>query len=70
MRNKWLMGGLALGILLQFAVIYAPPLNASFHTVPIPPADLLSVVACASLVLWLEELRKIFARRRAASSAS
>ncbi|MBK8162970.1 MAG: HAD-IC family P-type ATPase [Gammaproteobacteria bacterium] len=67
LRNKWLMGGLALGVLLQCAVIYAAPLNASFHTVPIPPADLLIIVACASLVLWLEEIRKFFARRRAAS---
>jgi len=65
LRNRWLMGGLALGILLQFAVIYAPPLNESFHTVPIPPADLLLIAACASLVLWLEEIRKLIARRRA-----
>jgi Ca2+-transporting ATPase len=64
-RNKWLMGGVGLGILLQFAVVYAPPLNALFHTVPIPLADYPAILAAASLVLWVEEIRKYFARRAA-----
>jgi Ca2+-transporting ATPase len=63
-RNKWLLGGLILGILLQLAVVYTPALNALFHTVPIPAADYLFIVAAASLVLWVEEIRKLFARRR------
>jgi len=64
LRNKWLMGGLALGVSLQIAVVYGEPLNGPFHTVPIPPADLVWIVVFASLVLWAEELRKFFARRR------
>ena len=64
-RNKWLMGGVGLGILLQFAVVYAPPLNALFHTVPIPLADYPAILAAASLVLWVEEIRKYLARRAA-----
>ena len=52
LRNRWLLGGLSLSIFLQGAVLYWPPLNALFHTVPIPPADLLPIVAVASLVLW------------------
>ncbi|MFZ0105973.1 MAG: HAD-IC family P-type ATPase [Thiobacillus sp.] len=63
-RNKWLLGGLILGILLQIAVVYTPALNALFHTVPIPAADYLLIIAAASLVLWVEEIRKLFARRR------
>jgi magnesium-transporting ATPase (P-type) len=63
-RNKWLLGGLGLSILLQLAVVYIEPLNRLFHTVPIPPADLLLIVAVASLVLWLEEIRKFIVRRR------
>jgi len=62
-RNKWLLGGLSLGILLQLAVIYSETLNRLFHTVPIQPVDFLPIVAAASLVLWLEELRKLAARR-------
>jgi magnesium-transporting ATPase (P-type) len=61
-RNHWLLGGLLLSVLLQGAVLYWPPLNELFHTLPIPPADLLPIVALASLVLWVEELRKLFVR--------
>ena len=56
LRNPWLLGGLLLSVVLQAAVIYAPPLNAWFHTVPIEPAALLPLVGLASMVLWAEEL--------------
>lgn len=62
-RNKWLLGGLSLGILLQTAVVYSETLNRLFHMVPIPPQDYLYIAAAASLVLWLEEGRKLIARR-------
>ena len=64
LRNRWLLGGLSISIALQAAVLYWPPLNVLFHTVPIPPSDLLPIVAVASLVLWTEELRKLLARWR------
>ena len=64
LRNKWLLGGLAFGIVLQLAVIYTVALNELFHTVPIPAADWPVIIAVASLVLWLEEIRKVFYRRR------
>jgi Ca2+-transporting ATPase len=67
LRNHWLLGGLSLSIVLQGAVLYWPPLNALFHTVPIPPADLLPIVGVASLVLWTEETRKLVVRFRSAS---
>jgi Ca2+-transporting ATPase len=66
LRNRWLLGGLALSVVLQWAVVYAEPMNRLFHTVPIPPADLLPMVAAASLVLWTEEARKGIARWRRA----
>ena len=67
--NPWLLGGLSLSVMLQVLVIYAPPLNAMFHTVALEPASLLPLIALASLVLWAEELRKLIARglRRAAA---
>jgi magnesium-transporting ATPase (P-type) len=61
-RNPWLVGGLALAVLLQALVLYAPPLNALFHTVPLPAATLLPLLALASTVLWVEELRKLVVR--------
>ena len=59
LRNPWLLGGLLTSVLLQAAVLYWPPLSRWFHTVPIAPADLLLIVALASGVLWVEELRKL-----------
>ena len=69
-RNHWLLGGLLLSVALQAAVLYWSPLNELFHTVPIPPADLLLIVAVASLVLWAEEARKLLVRARRATAAS
>jgi Ca2+-transporting ATPase len=63
-KNYWLIGGLLLGNLLHFGVIYTAPMNRIFHTVPIPVADIFLIGAVASLVLWVEETRKFFARRR------
>ena len=62
-RNRWLLGGLSLSVLLQALVLYAPPMNALFHTVPLPPESLLPLLGLASLVLWLEEARKLWVRR-------
>ena len=49
-------------------MLYAPPMNALFHTVPLPLATLLPLLALASAVLWAEELRKWLVRRRRASA--
>jgi Ca2+-transporting ATPase len=61
-RNRWLLGGLTLSVLLQALVLYAPPMNALFHTVPLPPDSLLPLLGLASAVLWAEEARKLWAR--------
>ena len=66
LNNPWLLGGLCLGIALQGLVVYWGPLNALFHTVPVPVGQLPVMVAAASLVLWVEEARKLVARRRGA----
>jgi magnesium-transporting ATPase (P-type) len=62
LRNPWLAGGLALSVLLQALVLYAPPLNALFHTQPPALGSLLPLLALASVVLWVEELRKAMMR--------
>jgi magnesium-transporting ATPase (P-type) len=64
-RNRWLLAGLVASVVLQFAVLYVPLMNQLFHTVPLPPAHLLPLLAAASTVLWVEEARKLVARRRA-----
>lgn len=64
LKNYWLVGGLVLGNVLHWLVIYTEPLNRVFHTVPIPVAEFFLIGLVASLVLWVEELRKLAARRR------
>jgi P-type Ca2+ transporter type 2C len=58
-KDPWLVGGLVIGNALQLAVIYVPVLNRIFHTVPIPLGEALAIGAAASLVLWVEEVRKL-----------
>lgn len=62
LRNPWLAAGLGASVALQALVLYAPALNAMFHTVPLAPSSLLPLVALASSVLWIEELRKLAVR--------
>ena len=62
-NNRWLLGGLTLGIALQCLVVYAPALNQLFHTVPIEFGDFFLIVLTASTVLWVEEARKFVVRR-------
>jgi Ca2+-transporting ATPase len=64
-KNLWLVGGLVLGNVLHFLVIYTEPMNHIFHTVPIPLADFFLLGLIGSSVLWVEEARKWFARRAA-----
>jgi hypothetical protein len=62
-RNRWLAIGLSLSLLLHAVVLYAPPMNALFHTVALQPESLPPLLALASGVLWAEELRKRRVRR-------
>jgi Ca2+-transporting ATPase len=64
LKNPWLLGGLLLANLMQIAVVYTAPLNRLFHTVPIPVEHVFLIGLVASSVLWVEEIRKILARRR------
>lgn len=62
-RNRWLIAGLMAGNLLHFLVIYAEPMNRLFHTRPIDAWHVVLIGVVASLVLWVEEIRKWWGRR-------
>jgi Ca2+-transporting ATPase len=62
--NPALIVALLITALGQVAVIYLPPLNAVFRTVPLSAAQLGACVAVGSIVLVAVELEK-FLRRRA-----
>ena len=46
------------------AVVFLPPLGKVFHTVPFSLKEVVAVGAVASLVLWVEKLRKLIVRCR------
>lgn len=62
-KNPWLIGGIVIANILHGLVIYWQPLAQFFHTVPIETSQFFAIGAVASLVLWVEEIRKFFARR-------
>jgi Ca2+-transporting ATPase len=62
LTNRWLLFGLLIGNFLHMGVVFLPPLNRLFHTVPMPISEVFLIGSVASLVLWVEELRKVWMR--------
>ncbi len=61
--NRLLLGAIGLAILLQMMVVYAPPFQRLFYTVPLSVQDWGVIVAVAAGIFVLEELRKLIAPR-------
>jgi Ca2+-transporting ATPase len=64
LKNRWLFYGLIIGNFLHAGVVFIPSLNLLFHTMPMPLSEAILIGSVASWVLWVEELRKFFVRRR------
>jgi P-type Ca2+ transporter type 2C len=58
LSNRWLMIGLPVAIVLQLLVIYAPPLQELFHTVPLSASQWGILFGVSASVWILEEIRK------------
>jgi Ca2+-transporting ATPase len=67
--NKPLLGAVTATVLLQLALIYTPPLQGFFETVPISALDLLAAAALSSTVFVAVEVEKLILRRRARNRA-
>jgi P-type Ca2+ transporter type 2C len=63
LSNRLLLGGIGLAVLLQVTVIYAPPLQRLFYTVPLGINDWTVIVLMAAGILAVEEVRKLAAPR-------
>ena len=61
--NRWLLGGIAVAILLQAAVVYMPVLSRLFYTVPLGLGDWGVVALVGGSVLAAEEIRKTILHR-------
>ncbi|PWB96508.1 cation-translocating P-type ATPase [Salinibacterium hongtaonis] len=60
--NPWLWGAIALGVLLQIAVVEVPFLQVAFGTASLDLDHWLLCFALASVVLWFDEVRKFILR--------
>jgi magnesium-transporting ATPase (P-type) len=72
--NAWLWGAALLGVVLQVAVVSLPPLQLAFGTATLDGAHWAVCAAMASIVLWVEEARKVgiraLERRRAGADTA
>ncbi|MBI4415480.1 MAG: HAD-IC family P-type ATPase, partial [Euryarchaeota archaeon] len=56
--NKYLMGGLAVAIVLQLFAVYHPAMQGLFGTVPLGPMDWLALVLVAPWIIVAAEVQK------------
>ncbi|WP_229116443.1 cation-translocating P-type ATPase [Parenemella sanctibonifatiensis] len=68
--NRWLWGSVALAVVLQVAVVEVPFLQTAFGTTSLDLAHWAIAVGMSSLVLWVDEIRKVVLRRRVGSVAA
>jgi magnesium-transporting ATPase (P-type) len=60
--NRWLWAALGLSAALQVAVVHVTWLGAAFGTAPLSVGAWLTCLALASVVMWVDELRKLVVR--------
>lgn len=63
--NTYLMGATAVVVSLQMLAVYTPFLQGILHTVPLTLSEWLMIIAVATSIIWVEEIRKFFYRHRA-----
>ena len=63
LSNRALLGAVALTTLLQIAVIYLPFAQNLFNTTALPLKDLLISILLSTILFWVVEAMKWFARR-------
>jgi len=62
--NRPLFGAVLLTAVLQFAVIYIPPVSKVFRTLPLALPQLVLCIALSWLIFWVVEFEKYLARRK------
>lgn len=65
-KNRWLLGGAVMGLLIMVAISYVPFLQSIFKTAPLTLADWGFLTFAGVTLFFAEEGRKWIARRRAA----
>ena len=66
--NKYLLGATAITISLQMLAVYTPFFQRFLHTVPLTLSEWMMIIAVATSIMWVEEIRKFFYRTRLITS--
>ncbi len=66
LSNKPMLAAIIVTFALQVAVVYAPPLQGLFKTVPLSARDFAVALVLSTIVFWSVELRKLLARKQLA----
>ena len=66
--NKYLIGATAIVVVLQILAVYNPLLQTILHTAPLTLGEWMTILAVASSILVVEEMRKFLTRWRMASA--
>lgn len=64
LSNKFLVGAIFIVFCLQFFVIYNPAMQKIMRTMPLSLSDWMIIAAVASSIIFVEETRKFFYRRK------
>lgn len=67
--NKFLVGATVITISLQLLAVYNPVMQKLLHTTSLELEEWLLIIPVAASILFVEEIRKIFYRRKLALSA-
>ncbi|MFA5745059.1 MAG: HAD-IC family P-type ATPase, partial [Candidatus Paceibacterota bacterium] len=62
--NAYLIMATGIVIFLQILAVYTPFLQRILHTTPLDLSEWMMIIGVASSIIWVEELRKFFYRRR------
>lgn len=62
--NKFLVGATLIIISLQLLVVYNPLMQKFLRTTPLELSEWLLIVSVAASIIFVEEIRKLFYRRR------
>ncbi|MDP2655927.1 MAG: cation transporting ATPase C-terminal domain-containing protein, partial [bacterium] len=62
--NTYLLVATAIVISLQMVAIYTPFFQRFLHTVPLNLSEWMMIIVVATSIIWVEEVRKFFYRRR------
>jgi len=64
--NKYLVGAIAISLIMTFAMVEMPFFQHYLHTTALSLTDWIIIIGSASIIIFMEEIRKLLARKKIA----